>query len=849
MTKLTLEELNVASASVSSTLTIGNTVFAAYETNDISIGQSNVTSSSLTIGNVSITPQSVTTPALVLGGVSYLGGTQGGIIRYDEFTANGTWYNPLAFSEYDSSTFTTSYSPGLTYSWYNKTATFAATNESLLDLFFTTSTTGTTLGGTGTHSTDINWANVATQGAGGTTGNKPAYLPADNFAWMVEGYILAPETGTYTFGVDSDDAGEVYVNNQRVAHFYGTHGFSQVWSGNTSWTQQTTGTIDLVANTYYQFRARMTDGTGGDGIQVGWQKPSDASIEIIPANAFYIGTTTPYYGGLTGNEQVLVMAWGGGGGAGGGTTTRTGGGGGGCSVSIVPLSSFSNTCAVTIGAGGAGTNNGTGVSGGSTTLVVNSSCTITAYGGAGGAQGAGGGGGGTLGAGSSSAGGAPLGGAAGASQGGTSTYGGGGGTSGTGGSTGGPSIFGGGGGGQQTGLGGNSIYGAAGGSGESSVNTAAISVFGGFGGSNTIAPTTPGGGGGADNPASVVSNGARGEVRVWIIGRSSTTAGAPTYVLTSNNTSLYEGNSVLYTVTTTNIANNTLLYYTLNNSSTATSSDFTTTVNGSVIINGGVGTFALTANADTDVVDESFTLNIRTNSTTGDIASSNTFNVRYYPKNQNYGAWSVIEGRSATYTFTNQSIGTANTSRVVYALFTVHDGSNTNRFISGVTINGTTATLASTARLNNNGCSETAIYVASIPTGTTANVVATMNNAGGALSVSCALVTATNINATPYAVSNVTSTTSSLTERTFTTSVPAGGLLIAVPFGSTSGPYVWSNAQIGSSASFDDGSPRLVNYAYELTSTTSASYSVYYNTSGTAFSQRNGVAWASFERI
>ena len=70
------------------------------------------------------------------------------------------------------------------------------------------------------------------------------------------------------------------------------------------------------------------------------------------------------------------------------------------------------------------------------------------------------------------------------------------------------------------GRGGNSVYGAAGGAGA----VRGSSIFGGFGANSSTAATIPGGGGSNSATASL-RDGARGEVRVWVIGRSSTTAG------------------------------------------------------------------------------------------------------------------------------------------------------------------------------------------------------------------------------------------------------------------------------------------------------------------------------------
>ncbi len=177
-------------------------------------------------------------------------------------------------------------SAGLIYTYYTQGSTTNPTTEVGLAALFNTATSSPTVtfGGTGTFSTSINWGDASQAGAGGTAGVKPGYLPADNYSWMVEGYILATETGTYTFGCDGDDAMDVFVNGINVANWYGGHGFQGAWTGGAG---QTTGTISLVANTYYTFRARMQEGGGGDGIQVGWQKPSDGSIALIPSSSFF----------------------------------------------------------------------------------------------------------------------------------------------------------------------------------------------------------------------------------------------------------------------------------------------------------------------------------------------------------------------------------------------------------------------------------------------------------------------------------------------------------------------------------------------------------------------------------
>lgn len=181
----------------------------------------------------------------------------------------------------------------LNYEWYD-TSTYYANNShptsaGQLDNFFNSANSGVNFGGSGTWTRDaIDWGDASQAGAGGTADAKHSYLPADGFSWKVEGYIVAPETGTYTIGVDGDDADDVFINGQQTAYWYGGHGFSGGW---TAGTGQNTGTISLTKGETYAFRARMEEGGGGDGIQVGWQKPSDTGISLIPSA--YLTTTPP----------------------------------------------------------------------------------------------------------------------------------------------------------------------------------------------------------------------------------------------------------------------------------------------------------------------------------------------------------------------------------------------------------------------------------------------------------------------------------------------------------------------------------------------------------------------------
>jgi len=96
----------------------------------------------------------------------------------------------------------------------------------------------------------------------------------------------------------------------------------------------------------------------------------------------------------------------------------------------------------------------------------------------------------------------------------------------------------------------------------------------------------------------------------------------PTYSVKPNVTEIAEGESVTYTITTTNIPNGTTLYWT--NSGTTNATDFSDAANnGSFTITNGSGTVVRTLNADLTIEStETIILDIRTVSTGGTIVAT-----------------------------------------------------------------------------------------------------------------------------------------------------------------------------------------------------------------------------------
>lgn len=126
--------------------------------------------------------------------------------------------------------------------------------------------------GTGLYEGSIEWGAAF-------AGDVPAELPSENWSWEATGYVLASTSGMYTFGLDCSDAGDVTVDDQVVASWYGTHatagGASPDYSGHN-------GTITLTRG-WHRIRVRVESRGPSGGVALGWKQPGDGSFSTIPA--------------------------------------------------------------------------------------------------------------------------------------------------------------------------------------------------------------------------------------------------------------------------------------------------------------------------------------------------------------------------------------------------------------------------------------------------------------------------------------------------------------------------------------------------------------------------------------
>ncbi len=101
-------------------------------------------------------------------------------------------------------------------------------------------------------------------------------LTGDYFALDVSGYFIPSETGLYTFTLEGDDSQELSLDGKVIV---GNYGPTPIYAIGTH-----TGTANLIAGKIYNFRVRMQENEGGEGLRLFWKKPSNQANWIQDAN-------------------------------------------------------------------------------------------------------------------------------------------------------------------------------------------------------------------------------------------------------------------------------------------------------------------------------------------------------------------------------------------------------------------------------------------------------------------------------------------------------------------------------------------------------------------------------------
>ncbi len=109
---------------------------------------------------------------------------------------------------------------------------------------------------------------------------------ADNYGGRIHGWLYAPATGDYTFWLNSDNQGELWLStdddssNVRLIAQESSYTNFDVWASGEEQSEP----IPLVGGQRYYIMALWKEGSGGDHCQVAWQGPGVPTRMVIPGS-------------------------------------------------------------------------------------------------------------------------------------------------------------------------------------------------------------------------------------------------------------------------------------------------------------------------------------------------------------------------------------------------------------------------------------------------------------------------------------------------------------------------------------------------------------------------------------
>ncbi|MHC4072028.1 MAG: LamG-like jellyroll fold domain-containing protein [Planctomycetota bacterium] len=141
-------------------------------------------------------------------------------------------------------------------------------------------------------------------------------LDLDQYGGRIHGWLYAPGTGEYTFWLNSDNQGELWLSTDDDSANVRLIAIESDWAGPNSWGtgEEQSDPIPLVAGNKYYIMALWKEQDGGDNCQVAWQGPGVPELTIIPGTNLSPYETVEAYGPKPGNlatgvTQTPVLTW------------------------------------------------------------------------------------------------------------------------------------------------------------------------------------------------------------------------------------------------------------------------------------------------------------------------------------------------------------------------------------------------------------------------------------------------------------------------------------------------------------------------------------------------------------
>ncbi len=106
----------------------------------------------------------------------------------------------------------------------------------------------------------------------------------DEYGARIEAWLYVPTTGAYTFWLNTDDQGELWLSTDDDPSNAALIAQESSWSGFGAWGsgEEQSDPIPLVGGEKYYIMALWKEGGGGDHCQVAWQGPDVPERTVIP---------------------------------------------------------------------------------------------------------------------------------------------------------------------------------------------------------------------------------------------------------------------------------------------------------------------------------------------------------------------------------------------------------------------------------------------------------------------------------------------------------------------------------------------------------------------------------------
>lgn len=132
----------------------------------------------------------------------------------------------------------------------------------------------------------------------------------ENYGERIRGYILAPTTGSYTFWISADDAGEVWLSTDAQPSNKVKIAYTLSWSSSKEWTKfasQKSKPVTLQAGQQYYIEVLHKQGGGGANMAVQWMLPGGVIESPIPGSRLAAYTATEAADPAYTNSSVIDL--------------------------------------------------------------------------------------------------------------------------------------------------------------------------------------------------------------------------------------------------------------------------------------------------------------------------------------------------------------------------------------------------------------------------------------------------------------------------------------------------------------------------------------------------------------